>query len=82
MVVKTGFGAVLPNPHIDVSVITSDNSSSNSISPSAYHLFNKIEKLCPKWKVKSRKIGKANNNGMGYSELDDLDVQHYEWEKE
>lgn len=53
----------------------------NSISPSAYHLFNKINDLSTSMKIKSIKIGPANNNDFDYKELDGKDVQHFKWEK-
>ena len=53
----------------------------NSISPSAYHLFNKIDRLSGKSGLMSEKTGQADNTGKGYAELEGVDVQHFRWKK-
>lgn len=54
----------------------------NSISPPAHKLFKKIHKLAKKLGIKSKMIGPANNDGCGYDDLENENVQHYKWKKE
>ena len=79
---KKGFATMLIRSLLDRGfTIKTGRPGYNSISPCAYHLFKKIDRLSKEWGIDSERIGKADNSGKGYKELDDIDVQHFRWKK-
>jgi len=76
------YGLKLVEKLIDNGVsIQTGKENYNSISPSAYKMFSKVDAMADEKGYTSERIGPANNRGKGYDELDDKDVQHFMWKK-